>query len=119
MARLFDRIKDTATTTGTGDFTVSGTPPTGYLTFSSVFTIGDQQISYCIAQQASAEWEVGLGTYSASNTLVRDKVLANSAGTFTQISFSAGTKDVFVTIGADVGDITGRQTALQRGMAMP
>jgi hypothetical protein len=119
MARLFDRIKDTATTTGTGDFTISGTPPTGYLTFSSVYTVGDEQVPYCIAQQASAEWEVGLGTYSASNTLRRDWVKANSAGTFTQISFSAGTKDVFVTISADVGDITGRQTAITRGMAMP
>lgn len=119
MARLFDRIKDTSTTTGTGDFTVSGTPPTGYLTFSSVYTAGDNFVPYCIAQQASAEWEVGLGTYSAANTLVRDRVTANSASTFVAISFSAGTKDVFVSHVADVADQTGKIIAHVRGMAMP
>lgn len=119
MARLFDRIKDTSTTTGTGDVTVSGTPPTGYLTFSSVFTVGDEQVPYCIAQQASAEWETGLGTYFSSNVLRRDTITGNSAGTFVAISFSAGTKDVFVSMTAAPPHLAGRVSAQARGLALP
>ena len=119
MARLFDRIKDTSTTATGGDFTLSGTPPTGYLTFSSVFTVGDEQIPYCIAQQASAEWKTGLGTYSASNTLHRDTITGNSDGTFVAIVFSAGTKDVFVSMTAAPPQLAGRVSAQARGLALP
>lgn len=117
MARLFDRVKETTTTTGTSDITLAGAA-TRYRAFSAVFSVGDEQISYCIEAQSGGEWEVGLGTYSATNTLRRDKVLSSS-NSDALVNFSAGTKDVFVTISADVGDITGRQTALQRGYAMP
>jgi hypothetical protein len=117
VARLFDRVKETATTTGTGDFTLAGAV-TQYVAFSAVYSVGDEQVPYCIQGQTGSEWEVGLGTYSASNTLRRDKVYASS-NSGALVNFGAGTKDVFVTIGAEVGDITGRQTALTRGMAMP
>lgn len=122
MARLFDRIKETSTTTGTGDFTLAGAVA-GFWAFSARYSIGDEQVPYCIelvdgSGVPTGEREVGLGTYSASNTLRRDKVYASSNGD-ALVNFSAGTKNVFVTISAEVGDITGRQTALTRGMAMP
>lgn len=117
MARLFDRVKETTTSTGTGDITLAGAV-TRYKAFSAVFSVGDQQIPYCIEAQSGSEWEVGLGTYSASNTLTRDKVYASSNGD-AAVNFSAGTKDVFLTGAAEVLDITGRQIAIQRGYAMP
>lgn len=117
MARLFDRVKETTTSTGTGDITLAGAA-TRYKAFSAVFSVGDSQIPYCIEAQSGSEWEVGLGTYSASNTLTRDKVYASSNAD-AAVNFSAGTKDVFVVASAEVADITGRQTALQRGYAMP
>ena len=117
MARLFDRVKETTTTTGTSDITLAGAA-TRFVTFGSVFTVGDQQIPYVIEGQSGSEWEVGLGTYSATNTLRCDKSYASSnAGS--AVNFSAGTKDVYVTATAEVSDITGRQTALARGYAMP
>jgi hypothetical protein len=91
---LADRVRETSATTGTGTFTLAGAV-TGYQTFS---VIGNANTTYyCIANQANAEWEVGVGTYTASGTtLARTTVLASSNGG-TAVAFSAGTKDVFVT----------------------
>lgn len=95
---LADRVKDTTTTTGTGSVTLSGTAPTGYQNFTA---IGDGNWTYyTIAGQGTSEWEDGIGTVSSTGTILsRDKVFASSnAGA--AVTFSAGTKDVFVTISA-------------------
>ena len=92
---LADRVRETTTTTGTGTVTLAGAV-TGFRSFS---VIGDGNTTYyTIAGQNISEWEVGIGTYTASGTtLSRDTVLASSAGAPTKTTFSAGTKDVFVT----------------------
>ena len=93
---LADRVKETSTSTGLGDMTLAGAE-TGYQSFA---VIGDGNSTYyTIALQGGNEWEVGVGTYATSGTtLARTTVLANSAGTQpTALTFSAGTKDVFVT----------------------
>lgn len=93
-----DRVLDTTTTTGTGSITVSGTAPTGYRTFSAVLAASDT-FYYAIQHQSAAEWEVGLGTYSSLNVFARTTVYASSnAGA--AVNFSAGTKDVYITIPA-------------------
>jgi hypothetical protein len=85
-----DRVRDTSTTTGTGVFTVSGSAPNGYQTFSSVCSTNDT-FWYSIGNQSANEWEVGLGTYSAANQITRTTVLRSSnAGS--AVNFSAGTK---------------------------
>jgi len=93
-----DRVKDTSTTTGTGSITVSGAAPTGYRTFSAVLSAGDT-FYYCIQGQTTAEFEVGLGTYSSANVFARTTVLASSNSN-NAVSFSAGTKNVFITLAA-------------------
>jgi hypothetical protein len=92
---LADRVKETTTTTGTGTITLAGAVG-GFQSFSAV---GDGNTTYyAIAGQGSGEWEIGIGTYTASGTtLSRDTVLASSAGAPTKTNFSSGTKDVFVT----------------------
>lgn len=92
--KLADRVKQTATTTGTGNFTLSATP-TGFRAFSSVLSTSDTTY-YCIAHQTANEWEVGYGTYSATNTLTRTTVISSS-NSGSAVNFSAGTKDVFIT----------------------
>lgn len=96
---LADRVKETTTTTGQGTVTLGGAV-TGFQSFS---VIGNGNVTYyTIAGQGTSEWEVGIGTYTASGTtLSRDTVLASSAGAPTKTTFSAGTKDVFVTYPAD------------------
>ena len=89
-----DRVKETTTTTGTGTITLAGAS-TGFQSFS---VIGNGNTTYyTIAGQSGSEWEVGVGTYTASGTtLSRDTVLASS-NSGNLVNFSAGTKDVFVT----------------------
>ena len=92
---LADRVKETTTTVGTGAVTLGGAA-TGFQSFA---VIGNGNTTYyTIAGQGTSEWEVGIGTYTASGTtLSRDTVLASSAGAPNKTSFSSGTKDVFVT----------------------
>lgn len=91
---LADRVKETTTTAGTGTVTLLGAS-TGYQSFAAV---GNANTTYyTIAGQTGSEWEVGIGTYTSSGTtLSRDTVLASS-NSGSLVTFSAGTKDVFVT----------------------
>lgn len=93
---LADRVKVTTTTTGTGTVAL-GAAQAGYRDFS-VLSNGDTTY-YCIVDNATGAWEVGLGTYaSAGPSLARTSVLASSTGT--AVSFGAGPKDVFITLPA-------------------
>ena len=96
---IADRVRETSTSTGTGTFTLGGAVA-GYQTFSSGIGNGNT-CYYTIAGVSSTEWEVGIGTYtSAGNTLSRTTVLSSSnAGAL--VTFSAGSKDVFVTYPAE------------------
>lgn len=92
-----DRVKETTTTTGTGDITLAGAAA-GFQAFSAVMVNTDTTF-YSIVHQTLAEWEVGLGTWNTGGTLTRTTVLESSnAGA--AVNFSAGTKDVFITIPA-------------------
>ena len=108
-----DRVLDSSTSTGTGAFVVSGTPASGYRTFSTVMSVGDT-CYYSIQGQTTAEFEVGLGTYSSANTLTRTTVYSSSNAN-AAVSFSAGTKNVFITMAASKSpqlDPSGNVTAL-------
>jgi hypothetical protein len=102
---IADRVRETTTTTGTGAVTLAGAA-TGCQTFSSAIGNGNTTY-YTIADQGGPNWEVGLGTYSSSgNTLARTTVLSSSnAGSL--VTFTAGTKDVFVTYPAERALYTG------------
>jgi hypothetical protein len=94
--KVNDRVKETTTTTGTGAVALGGTS-TGFDTFAT--GIGNSNTTYyTIAHQTADEWEVGLGTLDGSSAnLTRTTVFTNSNGNTSQVTFSAGTKDVFVT----------------------
>lgn len=88
-----DRVQETCNSPGTGTVTLLGAA-TGYRTFSA--GIGNANVTfYTIADQAGANWEVGIGTYtSAGSTLSRTTVLASSnAGSL--VNFSSGTQNVW------------------------
>ena len=110
MTNFADRVKDSTTTTGTGSITLAGSAPTGFRTFASAYGTAADLVPYAIVG-STGEWEVGLGTLSTSTTLARTTVLASSnAGSL--VTFSAGTKDVFVTAPAatitSFDDVAGR-----------
>jgi hypothetical protein len=91
---IADRVLETTTTTGTGTITLAGAE-IGYQSFS---VVGDGNTTYyTIAVTGGTDWEVGIGTYTASGTtLSRDTVLASS-NSGSLVSFGSGTKNVFVT----------------------
>lgn len=93
MTKVFDRVKEESTSTGTGDFSLNGAVQ-GFVSFDSVFSIGDETF-YTIEDDAGA-FEIGRGTYSASNTLERTEVY-KSTNSDALVNFTAGTKRVFVT----------------------
>jgi hypothetical protein len=92
-----DRVKETSTTTGTGTFTLAGAVE-GFDTFLSA--IGNTNTTYYAItnQGVPTEFEVGIGTV-VSGTLTRDTVISSS-NSDAAVNFSAGTKDVFVTLPA-------------------
>ena len=86
-----DRVKVTSTTTGTGTFTL-GAAAVGFQDFS---VIGDgNQTYYCITD--GTNWEVGIGTYTASGTTLSRSPF-ESSNSNALVDFPAGSKDVFVT----------------------
>lgn len=88
---LADRVKETTTTTGTGTITLAGAA-SGFQSFAA---IGNANTTYYAIVGPTTEWEVGIGTYTSSGTLLsRDTVLASS-NSGSLVNFSAGTKDVF------------------------
>jgi len=90
-----DRVQETTTTTGTGTVTLAGAV-TGFQSFS---VIGDGNTCY-YAITSGNDFEVGLGTYTASGTtLSRDTVL-ESSNSGSKITL-AGTSNVFVTYPAE------------------
>ena len=93
-----DRVKESSTSTGLGNIILAGAP-TGFRTFASIITVGEA-FYYCIDGGESGEWEVGIGVLTDATTLVRSSVLSSSNAD-AAVSFSAGTKTVFVTIAAD------------------
>lgn len=115
----YDRVKETSTTTGTGNIALAGAVAQ-FVTFASRFAVGEPFYYVIAGQPGSVEWEVGYGTLSGATTLVRTVVL-QSSNADALVSFSAGIKDVFVTIpGYTMNRITpGQQLAMARGWAMP
>jgi len=93
-----DRVKVTSTTAGTGTFTL-GSAALGFQDFS---VIGDGNTTYyTIAGVGSAEFEVGIGTFTASGTTLSRDTILESSNSGSTVNFSAGDKEVFVTYPAE------------------
>ena len=95
---MADRVRETTVTTGVGNFTLAGVVAGGYLSFSAGVGVGNQ-CYYCCTDGVS--FEVGCGTLSAALTLTRDNVFT-STNANALVNFSAGVKDVFVTLPAKI-----------------
>lgn len=109
------RVKETSTTTGTGNLTLAGAV-TNYVSFNTAYGTNWRFI-YVIVHQSASEWESGVGYLSASTTLVREQV-RSSTNSNAAVSFSSGTKDVFVGMTAHsfLQPLIGYQNLSTRGI---
>ena len=96
--QLKDRVLETASAPGTGTVTLLGAS-LGYQSFNTALTSGSTTY-YTIADLGGANWEVGLGTFTSPNQLVRNTVYSSSNAGAT-VNFSTGTQNVFITYPAE------------------
>jgi hypothetical protein len=108
---IADRVRETTTTTGTGNITLAGAVGK-FRAFSAVLSTGDTTY-YSIVDQSGTDWEVGIGTFTAPSTLARTTILSSS-NSGNAVNFTTGTRDVFITLPAPrtVTSISGGTTGL-------
>tara|TARA_Y100000015_G_scaffold41657_1_gene48028 strand:- start:498 stop:1148 length:651 start_codon:yes stop_codon:yes gene_type:complete len=92
---IADRVQETTTTTGTGTYTLAGAKD-GFASFSAV---GDGNTTYYACSDGT-DYEVGLGTYTASGTTLARTTVLTSSNSNNAVNWGAGDKDVFVTLPA-------------------
>ena len=100
---LLDRAKETTIVLGTTASAILLGAVSGY---QSLAGVGNANTTYyCIADQSGgANWEVGIGTYTlATTTLTRAATPLSSSNAGATVSFSAGTKDVFIVYPSEKG----------------
>lgn len=98
MAQIVaDRVLETTTTTGTGNFALGGTSP-GYQAFASVAAVGDTfyYAAYAVDSSGvpSGDWETGTGTFAAGDQIARSALESSNAGAL--VNFAAGNKIVII-----------------------
>lgn len=111
-------VKDTSSTGGTGNLTLSGSATAPYRTFNSAFGTG---VYFPYAIKNSTDWEEGWGHLSASTTFVRDVVTASSNSN-AAVNWPASSVDIYCSATAaylaDAPNL-GQAIAMAYGMAMP
>ena len=98
MSEAANLVYQETTTTGTGNITLVA--KTGFRAFSDAFSVSDP-LWYCIRDQTTGAFEVGVGHLSSASVLVRDTVIESSNAN-ALVSFAAGTKDVISDVPASI-----------------
>jgi hypothetical protein len=110
---LKDRVKESSSSSGTGSITLGGAFP-GYQTFNAAIATGST-VYYTIhnlTAGSDTEWEVGVGTFTATTTLSRDTVFSSSTGSKVNFTAGAGGLEVFVTQPAEQALYTNQATGI-------
>jgi hypothetical protein len=109
-----DRVQVSTSTTGTGTLTL-GTAAGGFQDFS---VIGDGNTTYYTITN-NGNWEVGIGTYTASGTTLSRDTILESSNSGSKINLS-GTSVVFCTYPAEKSvDIETAQTLTNKTLTSP
>jgi hypothetical protein len=97
MALVAPRVRETTTTTGTGNLTLAGAAGNNQ-TFNTAFGL-NRVFHYFIEDNTNNTWEDGEGYLTNSTTLVRARVIA-STNSGALVNLGSGTKAVFCTFSA-------------------
>jgi hypothetical protein len=90
-----DRTRETCTGSGTGSLVLAGSPPTNFRALSVKLVDGDE-FPGVVVHRTAAEWQSGKWQYTAGSpgSIALTEFYDSSTGS--QVSFSAGVKDVVV-----------------------
>ena len=91
MTRYADRVAQETQSTGTGPVTLTAAIAS-YQVWATAFT--DGPVYYGIVDEATGEWEIGIGTLQGGTQLTRDTILSSSFGG-AAVSFGPGPKTVY------------------------
>jgi len=94
--QIADRVKETTTTTSTGTYALAGAVD-GFQSFAAV---GDGNTTYYACTDGT-DYEVGLGSYTASGTTLSRITILESSNSDAAVNWGAGTKEIFVTVPAE------------------
>jgi hypothetical protein len=96
--QLNDRVKESSITTGVAPIVLTGAS-TGYQNVASSISTSNT-FPYVVELVGGSEWEIGIGQYvSSNNSIIRTQIL-NSSNSSNIVNFSAGTKNVFISVPA-------------------
>lgn len=93
---IADRVKETSVTVGTGTYTLAGAVDS----FQSFAAIGDGNTTYYACSNGT-DYEVGIGTYTASGTTLARTTILESSNSDNAVNWTSGTKTIFCTLVAD------------------
>jgi hypothetical protein len=92
--KFVDLVRNTTTTTGTGNFAL-GPAVNGFTGFSQALQTGDSFYYSCLGVDKPAEREVGRGTLLAGGSISRDPISG------TKTNFTSGTKTIALIAAAE------------------
>lgn len=98
-------VRETTTTSGTGTVTLSAV--TGFARFSDAYVAGDV-VSYAIKD--GNNWEWGIGTIGAGNTLARTRIVC---------TYSGGGYSAYPAAGLTLSGSAAEVMSVQNNMSMP
>ena len=81
--KVIDRCKETTSTTGTGNLTLTGAA-SGFVTMASVLTSNGDTSWFCA--ESGSQWEIFLGTRVSATELARTTLLSSSTGSTVNFS---------------------------------
>jgi hypothetical protein len=101
MFHTVSRVAESSTSTGTGDFALAGALA-GHIRANAIPNIAINDFFDYLIEAVDAngvptgDWEAGIGTYSAANTLSRT-IVTESSNSGSLVNFSSGTKYVYLS----------------------
>jgi hypothetical protein len=97
IPNVYDRVRETSATTGTGQLTLAG----AVTDFQSFGIVGNAQPTFYEVDDGT-NWEVGVGVYTLSGTLLSRLLVLASSNSNAKVTLAGGVNSVFLPLPAQL-----------------